>query len=245
MKRALLLTALLGSGCFCRRTPEPLPVVWIVPEVKLRLEWDAAPDDPLLSRVRELAFAMNRRLYDLSDGQIRIARFTVHLRWQFPAETPGTANLYRPEDSCPTCFDHASAQGRPNGPSWFHASLHEDLGDLERRSIAMAHEWLHAWTGLLDEYRETDASKKAKCPESLIERLRKSACLMYRTNDYTELCRAENHNADTHQGQERGMSCYEWLVKACRDAGVGELRIPDGPVPGPEDPPAPEFVVGF
>jgi hypothetical protein len=65
---------------------------------------------------------------------------------------------------------------------------------------------------------------------------------MYRTGTYSELCRPGIHNPITEQGQDRGMSCYEWIAKVMKDAGKGFWQIPRRHIPGPEDPITPKFV---
>jgi hypothetical protein len=68
---------------------------------------------------------------------------------------------------------------------------------------------------------------------------------MYDTGTYSELCRPGIHNADTEQGQDREMSCYEWIVRVMNDAGKGYWQVPSSHIPGPEDPIAPKFAYNF
>lgn len=234
-KTAFALVLAFFGGCCCGRTGS-LPAVWIIPEVKIRLQWDPSPGDPLLVRVGEICRAMNRKLYDALDGQARIESFGVYRPDAIGEKDPGVGNLYRPGTQCPTCRDHASTAGRPGAPLWFHASLHDTDATLDVRANVMLHEFLHAWTGLEDEYRKSDGSP-ARCPRTVAGELRWDACIMSDGFHRSELCRAENHDRSNEQDETRGMSCYAWVQKAAREGGVALIKVPGDHLAGPDDPP--------
>ncbi len=67
------------------------------------------------------------------------------------------------------------------------------------------------------------------------------ACIMYDARTYREFCRRPNHNPRTKQGQDRGMSCYDWIARVMNDAGKGSWQVPRKTIAGPIDPIAPKF----
>jgi hypothetical protein len=58
----------------------------------------------------------------------------------------------------------------------------------------------------------------------------------------TELCRREDHNPNTEQGNVRGMDCYSWLRKVMLEAGHTEFRAPTARITGPTSAPTLQFV---
>lgn len=235
-----LVIPLFVTGCgILSFGDDKLPEVWVVEDVPIRFWRKLEPDDDRLDRVAELLVAMNRRVYDATDGQVRIAKFTVY---DTPQRGPGNLGQGELHDPGEHLRAHA-AIGSPKLPGVWHFSLHEGgkLG-LFKQAAEASHEWFHAYVGLIDEYRLEEEGTSAACSKKWLDRQTSGACTMF-INEYSELCRKETHNPKTRQGQTRGMSCYEWLAKTVKDDGKGQIIIPTKCYTGPSNPPDP--IVNF
>lgn len=213
---------------------------WVIPEIRIKLDWDANASEARLQRARALCEAFNVRLFDATDAQCRVAKFTIYDKSRSLKKTDkGVGHIYETGET-----QHGHSSGRPNTPSHFHVRL--PTGDSQKRQQAgtMFMEWCHSYTGTRDEYETIDGDA-AKCPSSAPGRASSDACIMYQPGTYSKLCRPGIHNATTEQGQDREMSCYEWIVKVMKDAGKGTWQIPNRRILGTDDPIAPKFVYRF
>lgn len=236
--------------------------VWVIPNINIHLELlNLSKGDARIQRVRKLCTKFNDRLYDATDGQIRVAKFSIFDT--LPKTTPGSTDSvpYLP-DGWGQIFDgnyncncknpqHGGHTGwpgflfpdsRPNDPSHFHVRLHDNDAQLRQQSGTMFMEWCHSYTGALDEYHTEGGSVgSGVCPLEESVRIADNACIMYQTGPYSELCRESNHNPHTDQGEVRHMSCYQWIARVVHDAGKGDITVPFTHIPGPENTPNPSF----
>lgn len=240
MKNVLALLPLLLAGCgsFCGllglSSQERLPEVWVIPVLQIRFEGTLVPGDERIPKIRDFLVDMNARIYDLTDGQIRVAKIEIYNGSQKADSTPGIGTMREIQSN-----EGWGIIGFPNAPGYYRFALHEGFMERSYCIGVAAHEWLHAWIGIYDEYKKGNGSA-AYCPEDGLVRLNTDSCIMY--NSWrTELCRhgSKYHSTDTLQHEKRGMSCYEWLRKAMHDSGKGEIKIPDKFLGGPDDPPDP------
>lgn len=225
---------LLGCGILGIGSHEQCPEVWVIPVQKIRFEGMLTPDDDRIDRIKDFLRDMNRLLYDVTDGQVRIARFELYNADGIASTTPGVGTMREIRAN-----KGLGIVGRPKSPGYFQFSLHEHILERPYCLGVAVHEWLHAWIGLRDEYEEADADR-SHCPKEWVQRMQTDSCIMdscWRT----ELCRTENHNPDTEQGTKNGMSCYEWLKKVVEEAGIGKVEIPSKVYVGPNDPPTPQI----
>lgn len=232
-----LVLPLFATGCSLFGIEGRLPEVWVLEDVPVRFWRKLEPGDDRPDRVVALLQALNRRIYDATDGQVRVAKFTVY---DTPQRGPGNLGQGELHDAQEELKGHASI-GSPKLPGVWHFSLHEGDEDLAQRASVAVHEWLHAYAGLLDEYKREDGST-ASCPKTWVERQLSEACTMY-ANNRSELCKKGNHDSKTRQGDQRGMSCYEWLATTMKADGKGLIQVPDEHYSGPSNPPDP--VVNF
>ena len=236
---AILVLPLIGCGLLGIGSQGQLPEVWVVPVLQIRFEGTLVPGDGRLPKIRDFLADMNARIYDLTDGQVRIARIELYNGSQKPDTTPGIGTMREVQSN-----EGTGIIGLPNAPGYFRFSLHESFMERSYCIGVAAHEWLHAWVGLYDEYKKTGGA--AYCPENGLVRLETDSCIMY--NSWrTELCRhgSKYHSTATLQHEKHGMSCYEWFKKAVHDAGYGEITIPDKFYCGPDDPPDPAIEYRF
>jgi len=238
MKTLLALLALpfiVGCGILGIGSQGQLPEVWAVPVVQVRWESPLTAAEPKLGDIHEFLVDMNARIYDLTDGQVRIAKFELYGSNQKANTTPGIGNLSheKVDDKYGKSFI-----GLPNAPGYFFFTMPSSKIERIYCVGVAAHEWLHAYIGLYDEYAKTGGS--SNCPKEWAKRMETDSCVMD-SSWRTELCRHGSalHNPDTFQSEKHGMSCYEWLKKAVHDAGKGEIVLPDKFYCGPDNPPDP------
>ncbi len=209
---------------------------WVIPELKIKLDWDASRSGSRLERARDLCEAFNVRLFDATDGQCRVSKFSIYDSVQsLDATDSGVGHIYESDET-----QHGHRNGRPDNPEHFHVRLPASDSEMRQQAGTMFMEWCHSYTGCLDEY-ETSDGDSAKCPESSSVRSSSEACIMYDTGSYRKLCRPGIHNPETEQGETRGMSCYEWIKKVMEDANKGHWQIPNQKIDGTEDPIPPRF----
>jgi hypothetical protein len=228
------------------RTEPPLPPSErLASDLNIKLDWVTGSEDLRLRKVERLLRAFNNRLYDTTDGQWRVGRFLIHDHNNALAEEDaGVGHIAeRSADGSP---NHGHAQGRPNRPEHFHFTM-SNLDNTDESANTFAGtflmEFLHSWTGLKDEYETTAGGRRTSCPLRESDQFPNS-CVMYRTRDpnINELCRPENHNPNTEQGNTRGMDCYSWLVKVMKESGHRGFMVPCSYVAGPRSAPTLRFV---
>lgn len=184
---------------------------------------------------------MNVRIYDATDGQIRIGQFTVYGQGGVWEKAGGVGNIVRgPTNGNP--YGYAINGQNPRIKGYFYVVFPEGDLSVAKQGATAAHEWFHAWIGLWDEYKDADGNRSS-CPSNPVSHLTSGACIMFREHLWTELCRAENHNPKTLQGAHRGMSCYEWVRDAMKAAELSDITIPAEHINGPTDPPDPRILV--
>lgn len=210
--------------------PGRLPEVW-ASDVRILLLWEPEPTATDMGMVEEKLQGFNDRLYDLTDGQWRIARFLINdYRSWLRTISKGAGHLHRTD----THQGKGYAQGRPDDPEPWHVNETHGIG-------VYAMEFLHSWTGLKDEYEQYEDGEPRHCPEDSVVAQITSACVMDRGRS-TELCRPDTHNPDTEQGNVRGMDCYSWLAEVMHSAGHTAFRVPGMHIPGPRVSPTVRFV---
>ena len=235
----ILVLPLIGCGILGIGSQGQLSEVWVVPVVKVRFEGTLTQGDERLDRIKDFLKDWNARIYDLTDGQIRFAKIEIYNGDQIANTTPGLGTMRETQSN-----QGWGQIGLPKMPGYYRFSLHESFIERSYCIGVAAHEWLHAWIGFYDEYKDSDSS--SHCPEDWAKRMETDSCVM--DNSWrTELCRhgSKLHNKNTLQHEKRGMSCYEWLKKAVGDAGYGTIVIPDKFYCGPDDPPSPVIELKF
>lgn len=213
---------------------------WVIPNIRIKLDWNTKKSEARLKRARALCEAFNVRLFDATDAQCRVAKFAIYDKSRSLKKTDkGVGHIYQTGES-----QHGHSSGRPNTPNHFHVRLPTGNSQMRQQAGTMFMEWCHYYTGTRDEY-ETADHDLAKCPSSALVRAASNACIMYRTGTLAKLCRPGIHNPTTEQGQDRKMSCYEWIAKVMKDANKGTWQIPNKRLLGTADPIAPKFEYRF
>ena len=235
MKYMLLALILLSTGCSLFGTNDRFPEVWVVSEVHVRIGWPITAGDSKIEDIKDLLELMNAKIYDATDGQIRIAKFTVHPPNLWNENGIGVCNIIPTDDKA--AERGYSTVGDPQYPGTPHIQIQGGSYTVDQAGGVAAHEWFHAYVGVLDEYKRADGSK-SKCPDSIITRTLADSCIMY-SYIKSEFCRPDNHSKKTEQNDRRGMSCYEWLKKVVAEKGKGTIQIPGEHRLGPIDPPTP------
>lgn len=212
--------------------PRKLPEV-LASDVPIRLMWQATAKGTDLSTVESRLAGFNDRLYDCTDGQWRVGRFFIHDdKSELSPTGRGVGHIHRTA----THGAHGHAQGRPNDPEHWEVNEGSRVG-------AYLMEFLHSWTGLKDEYETSQNGPRTHCPAAESVRDSSNACVMDDTYGMpTELCRPDNHNPNSEQGNVRGMDCYSWLDTVMNDAGYTGFKVPSKKITGPTTAPTLRFV---
>ncbi len=220
---------LSGCGVLGIGPDKEFPEVWVVPVVSIRYAGEVV--DHCHERIRDLLVRMNERIYDATDGQVRIAKFVVWKADQISEASPGVGTMIESKKN----LSGIGVIGSPDAPGHFKFPLAEGPMDSAWCAGVAAHEWFHAYIGLYDEER---------CPKEWLKRMETDSCIM--DNAWrTELCRGEDHSTDTKQHQIRKMGCYEWLRTVIREKLRREISIPGHYYSGPDDPSKPEIEFRF
>jgi hypothetical protein len=229
-----------------RTEPPAAPTrVW-ESDLNFKMDWAASTADTKLLKVERLLRAFNNRLSDATDGQWLVGRFFIQDA-NSTLEEEGNSVGHIHEVRAHRSPNHGHADGRPNNPEHFHLAMANRLDNTDEsaRTFAgtMLMEFLHSWTGARDEYEVTSGGGRTRCPLNASPDY-PNACVMWKTNDASvnELCRPENHNPNTEQGNSRGMDCYSWIAKVMRDAGHCGFIVPCNYVAGPASAPTLRFV---
>lgn len=224
--------------------PNAYPTLW-TPEIKVHCDWDISRGDSRYQRARETIQALNDRLYDATDGQVRLGKVTFYDRnSHVDPEGHGVIHFHLNWPS--TDSHHGSAggvahgsTGRPGDPQHAHLRLMPTLTQARQYGGTALMEFLHSWTGLKDEY-ETENGSASACPKNGDRQW--DTCLMDDTSR-TELCKSWNHNPLTEQGTFRDMDCWSWLKSIMHeDLGADLINLPVY-LPGPTDAPDPTIEV--
>ncbi|MBI4289614.1 MAG: hypothetical protein HY671_14455 [Chloroflexi bacterium] len=209
-----------------------LPEVW-ASHLPIKVLWRATATGNDLSTVESRLREFNNRLYDCTDGQWRVRLFLIHDdRSELSSTGKGVGHVHRTG----THGAHGHRDGRPNNPEHWEVNETSSVG-------AYLMEFLHSWTGLLDEYEVNQGGARTNCPATEALRNSSNACVMDGTaGTPTELCRPGTHNANTEQGNVRGMDCYSWLRKVMHEAGHTGFQVPSDHIAGPTTAPTLRFV---
>jgi hypothetical protein len=213
-------------------------------ELRVRLDWSASPNDPRTQRVVSLLHQFNNRLYDATDGQWRIRKFHIYdVRGPISSDADGVPLIHEVWETAHDRDKHRFTEdvSRNNifalnlfkNPAKFHIALSDNPGTV-------LHEFLHSWTGVLDEYEYPTLAGKldSRCPDTSAPA--NNACVMY-SSDRRELCRPANHSKLTEQQTVRDTDCYSWIAKVFKFHGKGNLIISDLEIPGPSTAPRAEI----
>ncbi len=211
--------------------PARLPEV-LASDARIKVLWNATATGTDMATVEDRLGDFNNRLYDCTDGQWRVGRFLIHDNRSELSDTGnGVGHIHRTGMQ----HDHGHADGRPDDPE--HWEVNEGSGP---GTYLM--EFLHSWTGLKDEYEESEDGPETNCPASSDLRAATNACVMDRTTTTRELCRPETHSPKTEQGNVRKMDCYSWLRRVMHEAGHDAFVVPVGHIAGPRTAPRLRFV---
>lgn len=213
----------------------------VVRQLIVGLDW--VPSDSEYEVVCDLMRGFNDRLYDATDGQIRVQEFVIaigptysepdqhalmegpgsvhiHRRWEGPIGEPG-----REHEHSASAAGLGHGNGRPAAPMHAHLGYEfiERMGADSYAGAALM-EFLHSWTGLLDEY---EIQPGDSClPDAW-------SCAMHDPINRRELCRPGAHSGANEQHRARGADCWTWLAHVVQqDLGV-TMSVPNQPVGGP------------
>jgi hypothetical protein len=221
--------------------PNAYPTLW-TPQIKVVFsDFALSRGDARYQRARATIQALNDRLYDATDGQVRLGKVTFYGQEAgMDPEGDGTMHFHLNWPSGNS--HHGSAggvahgsSGRPGDPQHAHLRLKGTLAEAQQYGGTALMEFLHSWTGLKDEY-ETESGAASACPKNGDRQW--DTCLMDDTSR-TELCKSWNHNPLTEQGTFRGMDCWSWLKSIMhQDLGVDLINLPVY-LPGPTNAPDP------
>ncbi len=251
LKISLLLTVIVPAAK--GQLPELLRT-----DLRVRVDWVTNPADPRLQQVVALLHAFNNRLYDATDGQWRIRKFNIYdVRGPVGMEDKGVGHFHEVWETshgdkysalgdadpkchaCPPDYKYTVnlyALKKLSNPSHFHLGLDKfenTSSSLNDYGGVMVMEFLHSWTGLLDEYLNEHKEEGGKCAEDLTKQGEWSTCIMYDPRHLTELCRPSTHSRHTYQQAAREMDCYTWLQRVFKENGKGRLVVPSAVIVGP------------
>ncbi|GEM_PF-5349613 len=233
--------------------------VWVIENLPVLLDWD--PTEAESGTVRKTLVEFNRRLYDSSDGQIRVRSFVLRRMGGHPDHHyDGALRIYKnfKEGDHGTVDDGAQGfvdQGRP----FAYLGSPDKLGDAHLAfdkmvsegpslySRALVHEFHHAAFGLNDEYGERTDEKGNPtfgtfCARSEGLRRAWNCCIMGTYQPlHRELCKPDTHAVDESNPKLHKLDCYTRVQQALKRSLNKDLVIPQTPVEGPNDPPEPQF----
>lgn len=233
--------------------------VWVIDELRVLLDWDASEKE--VATIRQTLVEFNRRLYDASDGQIRIRSFALERMGKHPDHHyDGNFRIYRDfkggdhgdvSDGSQAFVDQVrpfAYLGSPDKPGDSHLSFEKMRSEgPSLYSRALVHEFHHAFFGLNDEYGEMKDDKGHMffgtfCARS--ESLRRSwnSCIMGTYQPlHRELCKPDTHARDESNPKLHALDCYTRVQQALKHSFNKDLVIPQTPIEGPHDPPEPAF----
>ena len=136
---------------------------WVIPEIRIKLDWNTNRLDARLRRARALCEAFNVRLFDATDGQCRVAKFTIYDKSRSLKSTDkGVGHIFRAGPD-----QHGHSNGRPDTPNHFHVRLPAGNPQMRQQAGTMFMEWCHSYTGTRDEYETIDhePATHASCTE--------------------------------------------------------------------------------
>ena len=223
---------------------------WVIPEMQVFTVF--ALDDAWAKMLRDALIDFNRRLYDATDGRVRIASFvlidppfsvdranapgTIHVHAEWINADKELADVHEHPRSALAC---AHGEGRPTRPGHVHVAVQKEGKQLvDRLGLILVHEFAHAFLGLKDEYLSQGGAGIPACPDEGAPH-----CVMNAADpDNREFCRPDNHdrNRDTEQSKKVGTDCWSATVAVLHsDLGIS-ADIPSVLRPGPSDPPEPK-----
>lgn len=232
-----------------------LAEVWVIEDQPVLLDWEATEEDRRL--IEDVLTEFNRRLYDASDGQIRVKRFTMSRMGKHPGDHyDGAFRLFK-EFKAGDHGDTSDGSGafvdqlRP----FAYLGTPDKRGDVhlafERMKVegpalysrALVHEFHHAAFGLNDEYGEMkDKSFGTYCAKSEAQRRAWNSCIMGTYQPlHRELCKSDTHTVDPSNPKLNRLDCYTRVQQALKKSLGKSLVVPPTPVEGPHDAPPPSY----
>lgn len=234
-----------------------LPERWVIPYLIVLLDWSAEENHREVQEIRTLCIEMNRHLYDVTDGQVRVAKFYIVDRdagWELT--TPGIFTIHRDWERAQrhqtrgyerNMSGFSTGLGTAQNPTFIHLGydLYQESG-LRFYAGTMVHEFMHAFVGLDDEYYPDIAMRgrvAASCPEDPAVKQARESCVM--DDSYlTELCRPDDHSKRTAQEKTWKKDCYSKFVESVNrhvTDRTGDVEMPASVMPGPTRAPEPAF----
>jgi hypothetical protein len=236
-----------------------LAEVWVIQEQRVLLDWE--PQEKERQVIEDTLTEFNRRLYDATDGQVRVRAFRFSPMAKHPEDHyDGAFRIYRDfrngDHGDTSDGSHVFVEqvrpfaylGTPDRPGDAHLSF--DKMQAEGPSLysrALVHEFHHAAFGLNDEYGELkddqgNRSFGSFCARSEALRRAWNSCIMGTYQPlHRELCTPSTHTVDAANGKLHRLDCYTRVQQALKKAFGTSIVIPETPVEGPHDPPAPSY----
>lgn len=247
LRLVLLFCLAMLTGCMPTLTCPPvnvmsfseflkLPRQWEAPTLYVRLPANVKYGDPSIEYATALCKEFAIRLYDATDGQVHISRFVIVNPSVMDERDEGMCNLF---DKSSIIYKNEAYVSKDTilHPGRFYCQMPNGPGEINESAGIMLHEWFHTFIGLGDEYKragDIGNTVRTGCPL----KGRPEFCVMTESRVRRELCRPENHNADTDQGKE---SCYAKLARLLLDNNLAYITIPKETILGPYNPPTPKI----
>jgi uncharacterized delta-60 repeat protein len=231
------------------KTVDRLPECGAVPEIRLELDWDFSEEE--IPELINLCYRFYNSVYDALDGQLGIERFSivdnsvVSEPWKYDWEFEQPPSLQRvivrkdPAAWSEVLVANPSEEdpypGRPDKPDplVLSACSVPSWADCSRSMFRL---WCTAYTGTALEWMFDTSPVNHNC-------ILGNPSMASPWGDAISpwgLCRGKSYHPQTLQGQLRGMSCYDWMVKIL---GFPGMTVPTTNIVGPIFPQATTFVV--
>lgn len=253
-----ILDATSASQFYVDNGELKLKEVWVLEEKVVLLDWNLTTDE--MQTLKDLLIEFNARLYDATDGQIRIKRFIFKWMYKHPnSHFDPVIRIYKNYQN----GDHGDRSGsqtlinqlRPY--SWWgspnnQCDVHFPFevvrkSGFDYSSRVLVHEFFHAAFGLLDEYGEIQNNKgnsifSTLCAKTEVLRHAWNVCIMGSCEPfYREMCKPDTHTKDKSNSQIHNLDCYSLVQQQIKKAFGKKLVIPETPIEGPMNPPTPTF----
>ena len=232
------------------RVIDRLPERGSIPEMFVALDWN--PGAAEVSDIAKLCTAVNQSMYITLDGQAFIKKFTIVDKnhagdfiddpYKY-GQTPFVPRAILSKDiskqtmmipSAPSADD--PYPGRPEKPEYFQIVTHPPYSWWWQYQGEMTYFLYSAYTGVSLDWPEGVETAPHHCN---LDTGMPNTDWLYHISPY-ELCRGVWHNPANLQGQLRGMSCYDWIVKALAYPG---MEVPTVDIVGPTPSKTPVLVI--
>jgi len=232
------------------KTVDRLPECGTIPEIRLELDWNLSEHE--IQELLNLCGRFYSSVYDALDGQLGIERFSVvensvvSKAWKYNWEFEQPLSLQRvtvtknptklPDVLVANPSEEDPYTGRPEKPDRILLSPACSTYSWADCSDLMFRFWCTAYTGTALEWMFNFSPVNHNC-------ILGSPSLHNPWGDAIApfgLCRGVSYHPETLQGQLRGMSCYDWMVKTLAFPG---MNVPTTNIVGPLITPTPVVVV--